>query len=143
VDGRRVRLLVHRKGATRSLGPGHPLLPGEFRKTGQPVLIGGSMGTASYILAGRQGSEILSFSSANHGAGRVMSRGQAKKLHQGRDLLLSLERKGIFVRTRNLGELSEETPEAYKDVDQVVEVVERAGLAAKVARLRPLVCVKG
>jgi len=72
-----------------------------------------------------------------------MSRGQAKKLHQGRDLLLSLERKGIFVRTRNLGELSEETPEAYKDVDQVVEVVERAGLAAKVARLRPLVCVKG
>lgn len=142
IEGRRTRLLVHRKGATRALPPGHPELPAAFRRSGQPVLIGGSMGTASYILAGRPGGAAF-FHSANHGAGRVMSRSQAKKRYDGRNLLADLEARGVFVRADSLRGLAEEAPGAYKDVDEVVRVVAEAGLAAPVARLLPLVCVKG
>ena len=143
VAGGRRKLFVHRKGATRAFGPGHPDLPEDFQASGQPVLIGGSMGTASYVLAGLATSETRSFSSACHGAGRRMSRHAALKQWQGRALVDELAARGIVVRSPSLRGIAEEAPGAYKDVDAVVQCAEDAGLARRVARLTPLVCIKG
>ena len=143
VDGRRRQLFVHRKGATRAYGPGHPDLPAALRAAGQPVLVGGTMGTSSYVLVGTTEGEGRSFSSACHGAGRAMSRHQATRQWQGRDVLERLARDGVVVRSPSLRGIAEEAPGAYKDVYAVVDATESAGLARKVARLKPLVCVKG
>jgi tRNA-splicing ligase RtcB len=143
VEGKKRVLYVHRKGATRAFGPGHPALPERYRATGQPVVIGGSMGTGSWILAGTASSEAQAFSSASHGAGRAMSRKQALKRWHGRQLVDELAREGILIRTRSMRGVAEEAPGAYKDVDAVAEATERAGLARRVAFLRPKVCVKG
>jgi tRNA-splicing ligase RtcB (3'-phosphate/5'-hydroxy nucleic acid ligase) len=143
VDGETRPLYVHRKGATRAWGPGHPLLPESLRAVGQPVLIGGSMGTGSHVLAGTRDSEQRAFGSACHGAGRSMSRHQAARRWKGRQVVDELATEGILVRSPSSRGVAEEAPGAYKDVDAVVEAAERAGLARRVARLRPLVCVKG
>ena len=143
VDGRMRRLFVHRKGATRALGPGHPELPEALRDAGQPVLIGGSMGTCSYVLAGTGASENLAFSSACHGAGRSMSRHEATRRWRGGDVVSELEARGILVRSPSLRGVAEEAPGAYKDVTRVVEAAELAGLAERVARLEPMLVVKG
>lgn len=143
VDGGKRLLYVHRKGATRAFGPGHPSLPERYRAIGQPVVIGGSMGTGSYILAGTIESERRAFSSASHGAGRAMSRHQALKQWHGRQLVDDLAREGILIRTRSMRGVAEEAPGAYKDVNLVAEATEQAGLARRVAFLRPKVCVKG
>ncbi|MFQ6017144.1 MAG: RtcB family protein [Kiloniellaceae bacterium] len=142
-DGEHRRLHVHRKGATRAFGPGHPDLPDALRPFGQPVLIGGSMGTGSYILAGMPESEGRAFSSSCHGAGRQMSRHQARKRWQGRQVVDELAGRGIIVRSPSARGVAEEAPGAYKDVGSVVDAAEMAGLSRKVARLLPLVCVKG
>ena len=136
-------LSVHRKGATRAFGPGHAELPAALRDAGQPVLIGGSMGTCSYVLAGTAQSEQRAFSSACHGAGRAMSRRQAKRQWRGAQIIDELKRQGILIRSPSLRGVAEEAPLAYKDVTAVVDAADHAGLARKVARLRPLVCVKG
>jgi tRNA-splicing ligase RtcB len=142
--GRQERLLyVHRKGATRALGPGHASLPARYREVGQPVIIGGSMGTGSYILAGVATSEARAWSSASHGAGRAMSRRQALKQWQGRAVVDELAGRGILIRTRSMRGVAEEAPGAYKDIESVAESTERAGLARRVASLRPLACLKG
>jgi tRNA-splicing ligase RtcB len=143
VDGQRKRLFVHRKGATRALGPGHPDLPPVFNAIGQPVLIGGTMGTASYVLVGTKDGEARSFSSSCHGAGRAMSRHAATKQWQGRQLMRELADRGILIRSPSPRGVAEEAPGAYKDVTAVVDAADRAGLSRKVARLEPLVCVKG
>lgn len=143
VNGRDRRLFVHRKGATRAFGPGHQELPSEFQGSGQPVFIGGSMGTGSYVLRGLESSEVRAFSSACHGSGRAMSRTQAFKQWRGRELVDELERQGIFVRSASFRGIAEEAPHAYKDIYRVVQAAEDAGLAAKVASLKPLICVKG
>lgn len=141
--GRRRDLFVHRKGATRAFGPGHPDLPDALRPLGQPVLIGGSMGTASYVLAGDTGSEAVALSSACHGAGRAMSRHQAAKRWRGREVSNGLAARGILVRSPSSRGIAEEAPGAYKDVNRVVEAAEKAGLARRVARLEPRISVKG
>lgn len=143
VNGELMKLCVHRKGATRAFGPGEAELPEVYREIGQPVLVPGSMGTASWVLVGTEQSMQRSFGSTCHGAGRMMSRAQAKKKIWGEDLRNSLQAGGIHIRTGSLSGLAEEAPEAYKDVDEVVETVTRAGLARKVARLSPLIVVKG
>ncbi|OYY66546.1 MAG: RNA-splicing ligase RtcB [Burkholderiales bacterium 28-67-8] len=143
VDGQARQLHVHRKGATRAFGPGHPDLPVALRPTGQPVLIGGSMGTGSYVLAGMAGGEALAFSSACHGAGRAMSRSQAARQWQGGAVIDELAARGIVIRSPSPRGVAEEAPGAYKDVAAVVDAAEAAGLARKVARLEPLICVKG
>ncbi len=143
VDGQERLLYVHRKGATRAFGPGHPDIPACYRDTGQPVIIGGSMGTGSYVLAGSAESERRAFASASHGAGRAMSRHQALKQWRGRQLVDELAAKGILIRTRSIRGVAEEAPGAYKDVDLVAEATERAGLARRVAFLRPKICIKG
>lgn len=143
VGGRRVRVCVHRKGATRAFGPGSPVLPDVYRDIGQPVLVPGSMGTASWVLVGTEGSMAQSFGSTCHGAGRMMSRSRAKKEVQGGELRRELEARGIHVRAGSLAGLAEEAPQAYKDVDRVIEVVHGAGIARKVARLVPIIVVKG
>ena len=143
VDGRQVKVCVHRKGATRAFGPGAPGLPPEYRKIGQPVIIPGSMGTASWVLVGTEDSMTRSFGSSCHGAGRLMSRSKAKKEVQGDVLRRDLERQGIKVRAGSLPGLAEEAPSAYKDVDMVVETVSDAGIAKKVARLKPVAVIKG
>jgi tRNA-splicing ligase RtcB len=143
VDGRTRRLFVHRKGATRAFGPGHPDLPEALRTTGQPVLIGGTMGTASYILVGTAESEQRSFSSACHGAGRAMSRHQATRQWRGRELIDQLADRGILIRSPSLRGIAEEAPGAYKDVSAVVDSSDQAGLARKLARLEPMIVVKG
>ncbi|MGD8385592.1 MAG: RtcB family protein [Desulfobacteraceae bacterium] len=143
VDGSSVNLCVHRKGATRALPPGHPDLPPLYRETGQPVLIPGDMGTYSFVLAGAPGAMGETFASTCHGAGRILSRGQATKRAKGRAIHRELEDKGIFVQSKGKKTLKEEMPEAYKDVSQVVEAVHQAGLARMVARLRPLGVIKG
>ena len=143
VDGTPRELFVHRKGATRAFGPGHAELPDALRPFGQPVLIGGSMGTASYVLAGTAQAEALSFGSSCHGAGRRMSRRQASKTWRGRTVVDDLARRGILIRSRSPRGVAEEAPGAYKDVDAVVDAAHRAGLSAKVARLTPVLCVKG
>ena len=136
-------LCVHRKGATRAFPPGHDEIPPRYREAGQPVFIPGSMGTSSFVLAGRQGSMERSFGTTCHGAGRRMSRTGARKRIQGADLRRQLEADGITVRCPSNRGLAEEAPFAYKDVEAVVEIVERAGLAARVAQLRPIGVVKG
>jgi tRNA-splicing ligase RtcB (3'-phosphate/5'-hydroxy nucleic acid ligase) len=141
--GRQRRLFVHRKGATRAFGPGHPDLPPELAATGQPVWIGGSMGTASFALVGTAEGETRSWSSACHGAGRAMSRHAAKRRWRGRAVLDELALRGILVRSPSLPGVAEEAPGAYKDIGAVVDATEGAGLARKVARLEPVVCVKG
>ncbi|HEY8036844.1 MAG TPA: RtcB family protein [Methylobacter sp.] len=143
IDGRKKELYVHRKGATRAFGPGHPDLPPVFKEVGQPVLIGGSMGTSSYVLCGTKDSEQRSFSSACHGAGRAMSRTQATKHWQGRTLVDQLAARGIIIRSPSMRGVAEEAPAAYKDVSVVVDVADRAGLAHKVAKLEPVICIKG
>jgi tRNA-splicing ligase RtcB len=143
IDGKKRTLFVHRKGATRAFAPGDPRLPEDIRSVGQPVLIGGSMGTGSYILSGMQGNAAKGFSSACHGAGRAMSRHAALKLWSGRQISDKLFAEGIVIRSPSSRGIAEEAPGAYKDVSSVVESAERAGLARRIARLRPLVCVKG
>ena len=142
-DGGSRQLYVHRKGATRAFGPGHPDVPEALRAAGQPVLIGGSMGTGSYVLAGTQQSESRAFSSACHGAGRAMSRHQALRTWKGRQVVDELAARGILIRSPSLRGIAEEAPDAYKDVTAVVDAADAAGLARKVARLEPLVCIKG
>ncbi|MGB9775375.1 MAG: RtcB family protein [Anaerolineae bacterium] len=143
IDGKRVRVCVHRKGATRAFGPGRPEVPKAYRDVGQPVLVPGSMGTESYVLVGTDRAMEISFGSTCHGAGRVMSRSQALKKIWGADLKRELEEQGIVIRAGSTKGLAEEAPAAYKNVSQVVEVVHGAGLARKVARLRPLAVIKG
>jgi tRNA-splicing ligase RtcB len=143
VDGKPVRVCVHRKGATRAFGPGYKGLPDEYRDFGQPVLVPGSMGTSSWVLLGTEESMALSFGSSCHGAGRTMSRKQAKRTVRGDQLRKEMESGGILVRAGSMPGLAEEAPQAYKDVDAVVEVVAQAGIAKKVAQLRPLVVIKG
>jgi tRNA-splicing ligase RtcB len=143
VDGRPRELYVHRKGATRAFGPGHPELPGPLRAVGQPVLIGGTMGTCSFVLVGTESGMARSFGSACHGAGRGMSRSQALKRWRGGQVVQELEARGIFVRSPSLRGVAEEAPGAYKDVTEVVLTTERAGLARRVAKLVPMAVVKG
>jgi len=143
VAGRRESVCVHRKGATRAFGPGFAGLPPHYRPLGQPVLVPGSMGTASWVLLGTATSMEVSFGSCCHGAGRVMSRHQAKRTLRGERLRQDLEQAGVHVRAGSLSGLAEEAPQAYKDVDAVVEVVTQVGIATKVARLRPVAVVKG
>jgi tRNA-splicing ligase RtcB len=143
VDGKLRELFVHRKGATRAFGPGHPSLPEALRATGQPVLIGGSMGTGSYVLVGEATGEQKAFSSACHGAGRALSRHAALKRWSGRKVVDDLAAEGILIRSPSTRGVAEEAPGAYKDVGAVVAAAEHAGLARRVARLRPLICIKG
>jgi tRNA-splicing ligase RtcB (3'-phosphate/5'-hydroxy nucleic acid ligase) len=143
LHGKEMRLCVHRKGATRAFPPGHEALPQAYRKAGQPVLIPGDMGTGSYVLAGTERAYRETFGSACHGAGRVMSRTQAVKACRGRSIPREMADRGVIVMASGRGTLLEENPEAYKDLDEVVEVVHRTGLATKVARLRSLGCIKG
>lgn len=143
INGEHRKVCVHRKGATRAFGPGFAGLPPEYRQVGQPVLVPGSMGTASWVLVGEQAAMDQSLGSCCHGAGRVMSRSKAKKTVRGRELLQELRRAGIAIQAGSMPGLAEEAPAAYKDVDAVVEVVSRAGIARKVARLRPVIVIKG
>ncbi len=143
VHGKKKRLFVHRKGATRAFGPGRSDLPQEYRHIGQPVLIGGTMGTSSYILAGNEEGMEHAFGSVCHGAGRAMSRSQAKKKWHGRDVVKLLEERGVMVRGHSYSGLAEEAPDSYKDVTEVVDAAHSAGLARKVARVKPIACVKG
>jgi len=143
IQGKQKWVCVHRKGATRSYGPGHPDLPGKYQGTGQPVIIPGDMGTASYVLAGTAQAMEETFGSTCHGAGRVLSRSAAKRSSRGRSIQRELLDKGIFVRWTGRTTLSEEMPDAYKDVAQVVDVVDGAGISRKVARLKPIGVVKG
>ncbi len=143
LDGKKRRLYVHRKGATRAFCPGHPEIPPALRTAGQPVLIGGSMGTASYILAGTEPGMQLAFGSACHGAGRAMSRHEATRRWQGRQVVDELGARGILIRSPSYRGVAEEAPGAYQDVSAVVDAADRAGLARKVARLSPLICIKG
>ncbi len=143
VNGERKALFVHRKGATRAFGPDAPSLPAELKPWGQPVLIGGSMGTASYVLVGTREGESHAFASACHGAGRQMSRHQARKRWGGRAVRDELAERGIIVRSPSPRGVAEEAPGAYKDVGAVVEAAEKAMLARRVAQLRPMVCIKG
>jgi tRNA-splicing ligase RtcB (3'-phosphate/5'-hydroxy nucleic acid ligase) len=143
VDGESRRLVVHRKGATRAFPPGHPEVCAPYREVGQPVLVPGSMGTPSYVLAGAAGSMERSFGSSCHGAGRTMSRREATRRARGEDVRSSLNAQGIAVRTRSMRGLAEEAPYAYKDVDLVVDSVVGAGLTRKIARVTPVGVVKG
>jgi len=143
IDGMQKRVLVHRKGATRAFPKGHPALPDQLRDVGQPVLIPGSMGTCSYVLVGTQQAMKETFGSSCHGAGRAKSRTQAKKETTADELMKELKSKGILVRCQTKSGLTEEKPDAYKDVSQVVEVVHGAGIAKKVAKLVPIAVMKG
>ncbi|HSR31318.1 MAG TPA: RtcB family protein [Anaerolineae bacterium] len=143
VDGKRIKLCVHRKGATRAFGPGHPAVTPVYRDVGQPVLVPGDMGTASYVLVGTGDAMQESFGTSCHGAGRTMSRSAAKRQIHGGTLRQELEGRGIAVRAGSMAGLAEEAPDAYKDIDAVIRVVDGAGLARKVARLRPLAVMKG
>jgi tRNA-splicing ligase RtcB len=143
INGTTKRLFVHRKGATRAFGPGHPDLPAVFASIGQPVLIGGTMGTASYVMVGADDNLARSFGSSCHGAGRSMSRHQALRTWKGRQLVDELARRGILIRSPSSRGVAEEAPGAYKDVTTVVDAADRAGLSRTVARLEPLVCIKG
>lgn len=143
VNGKKRKLIVHRKGATRAFPPGHPELPAEYKQCGQPVIIPGDMGRASYVLLGTEKAMQESFGSTCHGAGRVMSRHQAIKQAKGRAIWREMEDKGIIVRSAGRSTLAEEMPEAYKDISNVVDVVQNAGISKKVARLRPLGVIKG
>ncbi len=143
IDGRKQRVCVHRKGATRAYPPGHPQTPAPYRHVGQPVLIPGDMGRYSYVLVGTKKAYRETFGSTCHGAGRRMSRNQAKKAARGRDLMAEMRARGVVVMAAGMRTVAEEMPEAYKDVAEVVDVVERAGIGRKVARLKPLGVIKG
>jgi tRNA-splicing ligase RtcB len=143
VNGDPRKLIVHRKGATRAFGPGHPEVPRAYRDVGQPVLVGGTMGTASFILCGTQRAMDDTFGSALHGAGRTLSRRQATKQFWGEQIVHDLAAQGIAIRGHSKKGLAEEAPGAYKDVENVVDVMHEAGIIRKVARVRPLICVKG
>jgi tRNA-splicing ligase RtcB len=143
IGGKYLRLCVHRKGATRCFGPGNPAVPADYRDLGQPVLIPGSMGTASYVLLGTEKAMRESFGSTCHGAGRVMSRTRAKKTIRGDKLRSDLKERGIVIKAKSMPGLAEEAPQAYKDIDRVVAVVHKAGLARKVAKLCPMGVMKG
>jgi len=143
VDGKKRRVCVHRKGATRAFPPGHPDIPDVYRSIGQPVLIPGDMGRASYVLVGAQGSMEKTFGTTCHGAGRRLSRTAAMKAGRGRDLIGDLRRRGVIIRSQEASTIAEEMPEAYKDVAEVVETVTGAGLSTKVARLKPVAVIKG
>jgi tRNA-splicing ligase RtcB len=143
IDGKKTKVCVHRKGATRAFGPGQEGLPEGYREIGQPVLVPGSMGTSSWVLLGTQRSMELSFGSSCHGAGRTMSRKRAKRTVRGDRLREDLEKSGIHIRAGSMPGLAEEAPQAYKDVDSVVDVVSEAGIATKVARMRPIAVIKG
>ncbi len=142
IDGEETEVAVHRKGATRAFPPKHPEIPAKYREAGQPILIPGSMGTASYVLVGtEQGEE--SFFSTSHGAGRTMSRKAATRTISGKEVINDLRKKGIIVKCRSWRGIAEEAPLAYKNIDEVVEVVHNAGLSKKVAKLVPLAVIKG
>jgi len=143
VNGHVKKLLVHRKGATRAFGPHHQELPASYKKTGQPVIIPGSMGSYSFVLVGQEQASYLSFGSSCHGAGRRMSRKKALKEFNGVNLIRDLKMKNITVMAGSVREVAEEAPLAYKDIDQVINVVDQVGIAKKVARLKPLIVVKG
>ncbi|MGH9315015.1 MAG: RtcB family protein [Vicinamibacterales bacterium] len=143
IDGQERRVCVHRKGATRAYPPGHPQTPAAYRDVGQPVLIPGDMGRYSYVLAGTAKAHAETFGSTCHGAGRKMSRSQAKRAGRGRDLIEELERRGIYIRAAGMATIAEEMPEAYKDVADVVRIVHEAGLSTRVAQLRPIGVIKG
>ena len=143
IDGKQKKLIVHRKGATRAFPPNHPEIPEIYRATGQPVLIPGSMGTASYVLVGTEGAMKETFGSTCHGAGRAMSRKRARGEMSGRQLLNELSIQGVTIQSKAIHSLSEEAPYAYKDVESVVDVVHNAGIAKKIARLKPLAVIKG
>ena len=143
VDGRRVKVYVHRKGATRAFPPGHNAVPSSYREVGQPVLIPGSMGTASWVLVGTEKAMELSFGSTAHGAGRNLSRSAAKRRYWGEDVKKDLEKKGVLVKAASMSVVSEEAPGAYKDVDNVTNVSHNVGIATKVARLVPIGVTKG
>ncbi len=142
-DGKKKKLLVHRKGATRAFPAHHPQLPGVYREVGQPVLVPGDMGTNSYVMVGTKLAMEETWGSTCHGAGRVMSRSRAKKVARGRALEKELKERGILVMAKGRETIAEEMPEAYKDVDEVVRIVEKAGLSRRVAKLRPLGVIKG
>ncbi len=143
VEGRKRDVLVHRKGATRAFPPDHREIPQAYREVGQPVLIPGSMGTASWVLVGAEGAMRETFGSVCHGAGRMLSRTAAKKGRNAREVEKQLAEQGILVRSETRDGILEEIPEAYKNVDEVIEVVHQAGLARKAARLRPMGVIKG
>jgi len=143
VDGEKKELYVHRKGATRAFPPGHHDLPEDYRKTGQPVIIPGSMGTASYVLCGTEAAMDISFGSACHGAGRVMSRSHAKRELNGEEVQKDLGSRGIFVKAQQPSMIAEEAPDVYKSSSEVVNVVHELGIARKVARLLPMGVIKG
>ncbi len=143
INNKRKKLFVHRKGATRAFGPGHKSLPPEYRAAGQPVIIGGTMGTASYVLAGTKENQELAYASSCHGAGRSMSRRAATKKWQGRSVVKDLADRGIIIRSRSMRGIAEEAPQAYKNVTEVVDSADKANLSRKVAKLVPLICVKG
>jgi tRNA-splicing ligase RtcB (3'-phosphate/5'-hydroxy nucleic acid ligase) len=143
VDGEETKVCVHRKGATRSLPPNHPDIPKKYMEVGQPVIIPGDMGTYSYVLSGAHKAMEETFGSTCHGAGRLLSRRQAVKTAKGRAIMREMEDKNIFVQSKGFNTLKEEIPEAYKDVSLVVESVHMAGLAKKVARMRPMGVIKG
>ncbi len=143
VDGKKVKVFVHRKGATRAFAPGHMAVPAKYRSIGQPVLIPGSMGTASYILVGTKKAMEITFGSAPHGAGRMLSRARAIRQYRGSAIKSDLERKGILIRAASMRVVAEEAPGAYKDVDRVAAVADVVGIAKRIVRLRPISVVKG
>ena len=143
IDGKKKLVCVHRKGATRSSGPGGKELPADYQKIGQPVIIPGSMGTASYLLVGTNKAEELTFGSTVHGAGRVSSRRFALRNLRGEEVKKRLAGKGIEVKSGSWKALASEAPEVYKDIDEVVRVVDKIGISKKVARLKPLAVIKG
>ncbi len=143
IDGKKIEVCMHRKGATRAFGPGNPQIPAKYQKTGQPVIIPGSMGTSSYVLAGTKQAETDTFASVCHGAGRSLSRAAAKRQVTGKAIKEQLQKREILVRCASYAGIAEEAPEAYKDIDSVVNIVAKAGLAVKVAQMLPLGVVKG
>jgi tRNA-splicing ligase RtcB len=143
IDGKSRELLVHRKGATRAFGPGHEALPERYRPHGQPVIIGGSMETGSYLLVGTEGSMKETFGSTAHGSGRTMSRTQARKQFRGDRLQKELRARGIYVRSASFAGLAEEAGPTYKDIDEVVDACERAGISRRVVKFAPIGNVKG
>ena len=143
IDNRKQQVCVHRKGATRSFGPGHPAICEDYRSVGQPVIIPGDMGTASYVLTGTSRAMDETFGSTCHGAGRVLSRTAAKRQSRGRSIHREMADRGIIVRWSGKSILAEEMPDAYKDISQVIGAVSGAGLSKKVAKLKPMAVIKG
>jgi tRNA-splicing ligase RtcB len=143
INGKQMKLNIHRKGATRAFPPGHPEIPQDYKNIGQPALIPGTMGSASYICVGKPKAMDLSFGSTAHGSGRVMSRSKAKKRYWGEQIKQDLSKKGILVKAASMKVIAEEAPGAYKDIDQVVNVSHDLGIVEKVVRLVPVGVVKG